>query len=141
MLTLWLATGLLAGQPEAPPVVVPVRRGGDGGELRKFWRSKSTEEVEERLATIERVASVARRRKVSPAQIEAAENAVEWLTEARVAPRAVEGIQDAIDALSSATARRMAFAKALERHAEAVRAEQRRRKRNEEAAFVLLLAS
>lgn len=139
MLTLWLATGLLAGQSEAPPVVRP--RGDDGGELRKFWRSKSADEVEERLTTIERVASVARRRKVSPAQIEAAENAVGWLTEARVAPRAVEGIQDAIDALSSATARRMAFAKALERHAEAIRIEQRRRKRNEEAAFVLLLAS
>jgi hypothetical protein len=119
----------------------PLSRGDDAGTIRKFWRAKRTEEIEERLAVIERVASTARKRKVSPAQIEAAENAVEWLTEARVAPIAVAGIEKAIDALNDATTRRMAFAKALERHAEAVRAEQKRRKRNNEAALVLLLVS
>ena len=136
MLTHLLLTGFLAKAVEPQRAL----RGDDGGTLRKFWRAKRTEEIEERLAVIERVASVARRRKVSPAQIEAAESAVEWLTEARAAPIAVAGIEQLVDALNAATTRRMAFAKALERHAEAVRVEQKRRKRNEEAALVLLLA-
>jgi hypothetical protein len=123
------------GGLSAHPEPVARSRGDDGGALRRFWR-----DVEPLVATIERVAAVARKRKVSPTQIEAAQDAVEKLTEARVAPIAVAGIERAIDALQSATAGRMAFAKALERHAEAVRAEQKRRKRNEEAALVLLLA-
>jgi hypothetical protein len=140
MLAIWLAAGVLASQQEAPPQPVIRPRGDDGGELRQFWRAKQTEEIEERLAVLDRVASTARRRKVSPAQIEAAETAVEWLTEARVAPISVAGIETAIDALNAATSRRMAFAKALERHTDMIRAEQKRRKRNEEAAFVLLMA-
>jgi hypothetical protein len=120
--------------------VVATRRGDDGGTLRRFWRAKRTEEIEERLAVIERVASTARKRKVSPAQIEAAQDAIEWLTEANAAPIAVAGIEHVVDALNAATTRRMAFAKALERHAEAVRVEQKRRKRNDEAALVLMLS-
>jgi vacuolar-type H+-ATPase subunit I/STV1 len=140
MLAIWLAAGVLGKQAEAPPEVVPRRLGDDGGQLRRFWRAKQTEEIEERLAVLDRVASTARRRKVSPAQIEAAEAAVEWLTEARVAPIAVAGIETAIDALNAATSRRMAFAKALERHAETIRADQKRRKRNDEATLVLMLS-
>lgn len=140
MIALWLATGVLAKTDGQPPEPIARPRGDDAGTLRRFWQSKRTEEIEERLAVIERVAAVAKRRKVSLAQIEAAQDAIEWLTEAQAAPIAVAGIEQLVDALNAAATRRMAFAKALERHAEAVRVEQKRRKRNEEAALVLLLA-
>jgi hypothetical protein len=140
MLTLWLATGVLArpdGQPPEP--LAPVQR-GDGFTVQPRKRVVHVE-IEEQIEVIEQVAKAARKRPIKPHQIEAVREAVEVLTEARVAPIALFNIEAAADALQAATAGRMAFAKALERHAEAIRVEQKRRKRNEEAALVLLLAA
>lgn len=124
------------GGLSAPPEPVPRSRGDDGGARRRFWR-----DLEPHIETIEAVAASARKRPVTAARIEAAQTALEALTEAHAPPIAVAGIEHAIDALQAATAGRMAFAKALERHVAMIRAEHKRRKRNEEAAFVLLLAS
>ena len=140
MLTLWLATGVIARQAEQPPEpLAPVQR-GDGYSGRSKSRVVHVV-VEEQLEVIEQVAKAARKRPIKPRQIEAVRDAIEVLTEARAAPVALVNIEAAADALQAATAGRMAFAKALERHVETIRTEQRRRKRNEEAAFVLLLTS
>lgn len=140
MLALWLSAGVLAKASAQPPEpIAPLQRGDD-------YSSRSRKrvvyvKVQEQLEVIEQVAKAARKRPVKPRQIEAVRDAVEALTEARVDPIALVNIEAAADALKTATAGRMAFAKALDRYTEIIRAEQVRKKRNEEAAFVLLLAT
>ena len=138
------STSLTFSVSEQPEQLNDASRRGDGYSVQRSSRKPRqtiVEIYEEQIETIERAAKTARKRKPSPAVIEAAQEAIEWLTEARVAPIAVAGIERAVDALNAATLGRMAFAKALERHTETIRAEQKRKKRNEEAALVLLLAA
>lgn len=143
MISHYILLGLIDGAGPVGgtlPASTPRADGGPSIQPRRQINVHIIEETERRIETIERVAKVARRRKPTPAQVEAVSDAVEWFTEARVAPIAVSRIEDAVDALNAATTRRMAFAKALERQVEAIRVEQARRKRNEEAAFVLILS-
>lgn len=135
MIALWLAAGLLAGQPEAPIL----RRGGDdGGARERFWRAKAEEWLEDRLEAIKGAAGRPQRARKRLAARIVGEIPAFVAESEDMAPRlaALERLTDRLSqptpdysAIANAVAREMAIIAEWQKH--------QRRRRDLDALLVL----
>ena len=137
MLTLWLATGLLAGQ-EAPPPPATTARGDDAffrtsGQSRQFFYDKQIAELEEAADRLVRPGKTRARR---AAAVIAAFEPIDIPTIAP--PSSAADLRAAIQSFKAVEIDAAELRNLVLAQAEAMR--KRIRRRNDEAALVLMLS-
>ena len=139
MLALWLATGFLAGRPEAPPVVA--RRGDDGGLAyapnfnRQHFRELALRQFESRLEKVKRKARKARN---TPEAISEAVEAVSDVPRVFITQDLLARLDAISAALQRATNERAAMDAVIAQIDAAMRlAEQKRQRRRREEDMVI----
>ena len=139
MIALWLAAGLLAGQAEAPALVV--RRGDDGGGAReRFWKAKAEEWLEEQLDAIQGAAGRPQRARTRLATRIVGEVPAFVSELPEMAPR-VDAVTALAERLKAPQPDYSALAAAVERQMEMVAAWNTLQRRRRDMDAILVLAA